>query len=367
MTVLHMTPRKVVVVGAGMAGLVCARRLQRAGHSVSLVEKSRGVGGRMATRRIDGTPLDHGARYITPQGETLRFLTEQWLQRGILQPWRPHCFSLTQEGLKAVHQDTVYYTAPAGMSAVGKELAQSLTIHRQQRAIALTFDENGWLLTAERTDDGILVRHTADALVLAIPAPQVEPLLADLASTPEVDKLKGAIAHVRYAPCLTVLAQYSHPLVSTPSPLPCAPNEPWMVDGGTDSPFFWLGLDSSKRPTPNINVVFHSSAPFARRWLETPDLQTPGFSLLEEAGQWVAPWLAKPQRWQVHRWRYAYIEAPHPEPICPVADPLPLVACGDWCGDRQIDTALDAGWQAAQQIHALFTGATLPAFPVGLE
>ena len=42
---------EITIIGAGMAGLACARRLARAGHTPLLLDKGRGIGGRMATRR----------------------------------------------------------------------------------------------------------------------------------------------------------------------------------------------------------------------------------------------------------------------------------------------------------------------------
>jgi predicted NAD/FAD-dependent oxidoreductase len=56
---------KFVVVGAGISGCVCAYELSKAGHEVVVVEKGRGVGGRMATRRMQGARIDHGAQFLT--------------------------------------------------------------------------------------------------------------------------------------------------------------------------------------------------------------------------------------------------------------------------------------------------------------
>ena len=61
-------PRSVqhfAIVGAGMAGIACARTLVQAGHRVTLFEKSAGIGGRMSTRRSQFGTFDHGAQYFT--------------------------------------------------------------------------------------------------------------------------------------------------------------------------------------------------------------------------------------------------------------------------------------------------------------
>ncbi|MSO32728.1 MAG: FAD-dependent oxidoreductase, partial [Ilumatobacteraceae bacterium] len=64
-----MTKKRVVVVGAGIAGLTAARALSHAGHSVIVLDKGRSVGGRMATRRIGDATVDHGAQFFTVRSD----------------------------------------------------------------------------------------------------------------------------------------------------------------------------------------------------------------------------------------------------------------------------------------------------------
>jgi predicted NAD/FAD-dependent oxidoreductase len=349
-----MAIQDVVVVGAGMAGLVCAQRLHQAGYRVSLVEKSRGLGGRMATRRIDGTPLDHGARFVMPTSPQLQTLTQYWVDQGTLQAWQPHTYCLDSNGqLNPATLNGPLYVAPAGMSVLGKALASTLPLYRQERAIAIAQHptQATWVITTEPSDADQPRQHHAHAVVLALPAPQIEPLLAPLQSVAAIASLRRSLSEVTYAPCITVMAQYAHPPHQPDAPLPCAPHEPWMIEGHSDTSFFWLGLDSSKRNVEGFNVVLHSSATFADHWLDHQPVQPAGEALLAQAGKLVAPWLAKPYRWQVHRWRYAYIEHPHADLLIATQAPVPLVACGDWCGDRQLDTAFESGWAAAAKVN----------------
>ena len=57
--------RHIAVIGAGIAGMACARTLAQAGHKVSVFEKSRGAGGRMSTKGTEFGGFDHGAQYFT--------------------------------------------------------------------------------------------------------------------------------------------------------------------------------------------------------------------------------------------------------------------------------------------------------------
>lgn len=364
-----MTLQDVVVVGAGMAGLTCAQRLQAAGYTVSVLEKSRGLGGRLATRRIDGMPVDHGARFVEPKGAMLEALTEHYYHQGLLTLWHPHTYYLDSTG--QLNPDPLappYYVAPAGLSAIGKALATGLTVHRQQRVTHLDLAaDHIWTLTTTRTDNGSPLTHTARALILALPAPQILPLLEPLRSHPTIAPLAQALGRVEYAPCLTVIAQYPPDIAPTEdSRLPCAPADPWMIEGHSDTPFFGLSLENGKRPATSLNIVLHSSATFAEHWLDAPNLQPAGEALLAQAGKLVAPWLAQPTRWQVHRWRYARVEKPCPLPFPTVSEPSALVACGDWCGDRQLDTALESGWAAAAALNQVLDRRPLADFPAGL-
>jgi predicted NAD/FAD-dependent oxidoreductase len=366
-----MTHQDVVIVGAGMAGIVCGRRLQHAGYTVCLVEKSRGIGGRMATRRVEGVPLDHGARFLQPHGEKLTALIQHLQRQDLLQLWHPHTYQLEATGqLHSIAMTSPCYVAPDGMSTLGKALAADLPIHRQQRAIAIAPAPNGtWHLTTETGDTDHPVQHWhTKALVLAMPAPQILPLLATLPPDPRVTAALENLKRVTYTPCITVLAEYDSSSPTASTSLPCPPTTPWMIMGHPASPFFWVGLDSSKRsPAPrSLNIILQSSADFATPWLETTNLQPAGEDLLKLGGQFFASWLAKPQRWQVHRWRYSLVESPALTSCVQITYPAPLVGCGDWGGDRALESALESGWEAAAIVHHQLGRGLLPDFPMGL-
>lgn len=108
----------IVVIGAGMAGLVCAQQLSQAGYSVLVLDKSRGLGGRLATRRLHGTWADRGACYLKPKGELFRHFVEILRSRHILEVWTEEVYELTAGApLSEPKNRSPRYVAPAGMSA----------------------------------------------------------------------------------------------------------------------------------------------------------------------------------------------------------------------------------------------------------
>jgi len=72
-----------IVIGAGVSGLIAARTAQANGARVLVLDKGRGVGGRLATRRTDSGVFDHGAQFFTARDPQFRLLVEAWRAAGI--------------------------------------------------------------------------------------------------------------------------------------------------------------------------------------------------------------------------------------------------------------------------------------------
>ncbi|MEH2228031.1 MAG: NAD(P)/FAD-dependent oxidoreductase [Nostoc sp.] len=333
----------IAVIGAGIAGLVCAQQLSQAGYSVVVVEKSRGLGGRLATRRLYGTLADHGACYLKPKGELLERFVEILRERNILEVWTDEVYELTADApLSEPKNRSPRYVAPGGMSAIAKSLAPGLEILLNQRVIAITpTSEDSWRLTLESSNEEL----TAKAIVVAIPAPQAVMLLEPLGESVLDAAFLNNLRSVEFYPSISAIAGYP----STSQPLP-----QWKALTFVDNAdLAWIGLDSSKRPNPEQpHFVVQSSADFAQRHLESQDLQPAGQYMLQRAAESLSlPWLNTPEWMQVHRWRYAFPSRPWHEAFLSAGTPLPLVCCGDWCGGNLVEGAMLSGLAAADEIN----------------
>ncbi|BDI18520.1 hypothetical protein ANSO36C_43220 [Nostoc cf. commune SO-36] len=333
----------IAVIGAGIAGLVCAQQLSQAGYSVVVVEKSRGLGGRLATRRLQGTCADHGACYLKPKGELFEHFVEILRSRHILEVWTEEVYELTAGApLSEPKNRSPRYVAPEGMSAIAKSLAPGLEILLNQRVIGITpTPENSWRLTLESSNEEL----TAKAIVVAIPAPQAVMLLEPLGESILDAAFLNNLRSVEFYPSISAIAGYP----STSQPFP-----EWkaltFVD---DADLAWIGLDSSKRPNPQQpHFVVQSSADFAQRDLESQDLQPAGHYMLQRAAESLSlPWLNTPEWMQVHRWRYAFPSRPWHEAFLSAGTSSPLVCCGDWCGGNLVEGAMLSGLAAADEIN----------------
>src|SRR4051812_28611384 len=89
------SPRHIAVIGAGIAGIACARTLAQAGHRVSVFEKSRGTGGRMSTRDTEFGGFDHGAQYFTVRDA--RFEKVLANTSSMVRPWSANTVRILDE------------------------------------------------------------------------------------------------------------------------------------------------------------------------------------------------------------------------------------------------------------------------------
>ena len=148
-----MTP-SCLIVGAGMAGLTAAAVLQERGWDVVLLDKGRGVGGRMATRRIGGSYFDHGAQFFTVRDSRFREAVARWESGNVVMPW------FTEGG-------HVRYRAVNGMTSLTKHLAKTLNVRLETKVQRVNPEHKGWRVFTEAGESS-----SARALLLTAPAPQ---------------------------------------------------------------------------------------------------------------------------------------------------------------------------------------------------
>ncbi|NJM96281.1 MAG: FAD-dependent oxidoreductase [Phormidesmis sp. RL_2_1] len=213
----------VAIIGAGLAGITCARALTAAGYTVCLLDKSRGLGGRIATRRINPhLRVDHGLRYWQPASEALQATTRELLAAGVLKPWSVRAYEMLRREVitpvvspaDAMSESTSgpIYVAPAGMSAIAKYLTRDFTpdenLFTSYRAVAISRqpEQQQWRI---EFDDGEAIK--AKQCAIAIPAPQAAELLDTYAEDQRTPSHEAALAQLKaitYWPCLSVLAGY---------------------------------------------------------------------------------------------------------------------------------------------------------------
>jgi renalase len=306
----------IVVVGAGVAGLACAGALAAAGRAVLVLERARGVGGRCATRRLDGQPLDSGPVFLHGRDpEFLALLDEVpgtrhlgWpaAVEGAGQPCQPHAFEPGERRLAWAE----------GVNALPRHLARGLAIRLETPVTALEASPAG--LRVRHGEGGVL---EASAVVLAGAPEQSTALLDTMAgSPPSVAGVRALLGLARTQSCLALLALYPHD----------APRPAWHVCYPERSPLMVLSHDSAKRAAgARLALVLQARAGWSREHLEDPAWPE---ALLAEAGRLLGPWAARPTHTHAHRWLHARHDG-----AALLSGPLLLPVPGGrlgLCGDR---------------------------------
>jgi renalase len=322
----------VGVIGAGIAGLACAQTLHSSGVEVTVLEKSRGVGGRVATRRIDGgVTFDHGAQYFRVRDTVFAARVRQWCAAGTAAVWQGRIVTLNQGVVTDLAEPQDRYVGVPGMNAIAKSLATGLDVRTNVKAQSIRRLDGRWQLEdATGTPYGPF-----DVVISTAPPPQTTGLYGDLAAI-----LAEPFSLVTMAPCWAVMLRLRAPM-----------QVPYDAAFVQDSPLSWIARNSSKPQRDAAECwVLHASANWSRDHLEE-SAETIAQTLIEQLWQATQQASQSLQFTVAHRWRYALPQ----EPLSPrfVLDwDVNLGACGDWCGGPRVEGAFLSGLAMAAAVLA---------------
>lgn len=323
------TTSTVVVVGAGAAGLTAARRLA-GDHRVVVIDKGRGVGGRMATRRLGAATFDHGAQFVTTHSPEFADEVGRWCEAGVARPW--YRGRVGASGVQD-HDGHVRYRGATSMNAVAKHLADGLDVRRSTRASAIEAHGERWRIPLD-TGDELL----ADAVVVTAPVPQTLELLS-AGSTELRAEDRRALERIEYEPCLAVMACLDSP-ADLPDPGAVAP---------TSGPLEWIADNQAKGISTVPALTLHAGAEASSALWDASD-ELVVADLVAAAGVAIGRALVATDS-SVQRWRYARPSVSHPE-RCLVASGLPpLVLAGDAFGEPKVEGAVRSGSAAATALQ----------------
>ncbi|MEX2445321.1 MAG: FAD-dependent oxidoreductase [Alkalispirochaeta sp.] len=348
----------VTIVGAGIAGLAAARELSGGGLRTLILDKGRQVGGRMATRRLQGGAFDTGAQFFTAVSPKFRTMVEAASEAGAVVRWyqRPP----RQTGAKSfpVWRGSESMTDLPKWIASGLRRAEprlgtgtgtdlgTVELRKATRVARVEPAAEGVLIfTDENT--GIPIRTRS--VILTPPAPQALALLPQSIT----DQVDPAISKLQYDPCLALL-------ISLDIPLPELFNEHgYFRPTGGDGTIAWVADNTRKglpgtegRDTPRLTI--HSSSEAARRLYDedTPHAMT----ALTEALAALLPGRDReaPVRalaggaGDLKKWRYARPTQRWSELSVPVTPSI--IIAGDGFGGARVEGAFASGIHAAGRI-----------------
>lgn len=320
---------RIAVIGAGIAGLSCATALQGAGFAVNVFDKSRSAAGRMSTRRGGDESAtwqcDHGAQYFTASSPDFQAEVDRWCNAGVAAIWTPQLKIINGSEIRDAEKKTRYVGVPR-MTSPANFLADKLMLTTQSTIKQLHREADGWRLTS--AEHGIGDAHF-DAVLLAIPAPQVTPLLASIAPS-----LAAISADSKMHGAWAVMLQFAAPLSLS--------FDAAFVE---QSALAWIARDRSKPGRAGMESwVLQASAEWSDAHLED-DADSVAAALI---AAFMKLGGAQPLSWAAHRWRYAEIEK-NPLRGCVWDAELGIGLCGDWLNGGKVEGAWLSGQALAQQ------------------
>jgi renalase len=229
---------RILIIGAGLAGLIAATELERRGVATVLAEKSRVPGGRMSSRTFGPARFDQGAQHVGARDPRFRERMEQWIAMGVAREW----FRTTG----APDEVEPRFVGVGGMRSIPDHLAAGLDLRTGVTVVGVGRSAAGIVAVA---DDGEIIE--ADGVILTPPLPQLLALV-DAGGLEVPTELRSRLETVRYDACLAVMAE-----LDGPSGLERGHRS--AVDG----PIAWLGDNQDKGTSTAPAVTIHSSARFA--------------------------------------------------------------------------------------------------------
>ena len=315
----------VLVVGAGISGLVAAREMQRRGRKVTILEKSRGVGGRMATRRIGQAVFDHGAQFFTVRYKSFRELMDEWIAAGVAREW---CLGFASaDGVMKPDGHPRYCGSPA-MTAIPKYMAKDLDVRLETTVGKIEHTDGCWRIADENENV-----YSAASLLMTAPSMQSMSMLGAGKVALPLDII-NALQDIEYDPCHTLLA-----VLDGPSNIP----EP----GGLRAPapeISWIADNTLKGVSPVITAVtIHGSPNFSRQH-SVSDAKLVETTLLGAAMPWLG---AEPIQTDLHHWVFSQPARVQEERCLYAEAPGPLAFAGDAFGGPRVEGAVLSGLEAA--------------------
>lgn len=317
----------VAIVGAGLAGIVCAQRLAAAGRSVVLFDKGRKAGGRLSTRRAESMRFDHGAPLFTTRSSLFEVEVQRWEAAGFVARWEGRFRRIGADAVRTAWSPSAWVGTPS-MSSIPAALAADLEVHTMTRVGRIERTGVDWTLHDEH---GAML-GTFGAVIVNAPSGQAAPLLDAVAP------LRKAAQEVQMEPCWAVMI---------------VPEQPW--DPGFDAADFGRGplfraFSQSSKPGRDATPgwVLHARSDWTRaQWEASPQAAT---EMLVHALEGASRSSMGPlQHAKAHRWRYARVGAGLANNCLWDAEAR-LGACGDWCGGPGLEGAWHSGHALADRL-----------------
>jgi len=339
-----------VVIGAGISGLAAATELAKAGCRTVVLEKSRGIGGRMATRRVGNAVCDHGAQFFTVRSRAFGATVAEAFAAGAVRTWCDGFSRAEALGadLEPAGDGHARWCGTRGMTDLPKRLAAALPdglveVRTGERAAAVAVVGDGVAVTLEATEGASARSITARGIVLTCPVPQAIDLLAAGDALGALDDAAvGILRGIDYDPCFALML-----VLDRPSRVP-RPGGIQFASG----PISWVGDNHQKGISTVPALTIHASGDFSRISFDA-DPAAVTAELEGLAAAWIGE--ANVTDRSLQRWKFAQPRVIVPAPLLSLSAAPPIACCGDAFKGPRVEGAACSGQATGRWIGKLLT------------
>lgn len=331
---------RIGIIGASLPGLVAAKDLMNAGHEVTIIEKNRSMGGRIATLNAGDNmdiPVDYGISHLSPSGDKFSAFVDELAEKDLIKPWADSFGQYKDGKISAVNSNSEngpHYAAPKGMFEIARYLNRWSDIKQNAQAGGMTYfgddrhKKRPWMINM--TDFSV---YEVDAVIIAVPAIEAYAMLQTMQDETPVRKIIRHIDEVRYDSTMVISLGAD------------SENEPeWKgIECHHDS-IKWITNETSKRPE-NIDqtvLSIYSTHQFARNYFHE-DSEKAKEVMLKQAALILGDWVHD-NKWNVlNHWRYFKASQPMKNSFYEVEmEEGPFALIGDYMGGKDIEAAYNS-------------------------
>lgn len=335
---------RIGIVGAGIAGLTAGRLLAKHGHEVIVLEKSRGFGGRMATRyagQNNEAVIDHGTGYLTAKSDTFKSFIEELKSKNLLEVWDESLSLFNEDGFYEVHpsleSQTMYY-APKGMNTIGRYLSRTIDVRLNQQVSGITvvssgsFKKRPWVINF--LDTSVL---ELDALIIATPAIQALGLMHTAQDETPIRFMNSLLAKTEYETSIAVMAGFG-----------TRDNPNWKGVVCQNDILKWVSNESSKRDLGELVLVAQTTHEFAKE-NRNSDATVVIKNVLAEVSKFAGAWAQNPEWSQKHFWLFnRCVKSLNMDYLESTDSNAPLALIGDYFNGTTVESSYLSGLSLAE-------------------
>jgi renalase len=332
------------IIGAGIAGLTAGKLLANQGHEVIVLEKSRGFGGRLATRytgQENKERIDHGTGYLSAKSDTFKTFISELQSKGILSYWDNSLSLCNTDGFYETHPSkevSDMFVAPEGMNTIGRYLGRTLDVKLNSQVSGITvvskggFKKRPWIINF--LDTSVL---ELDALIIATPSIQALGLLHTAQDETVIRYMNSVVAKVEYESTIAVMAGFGKRDIPS-----------WKGVICQNDVIKWVSNENSKRAFNELTLVAHTTHDFAKAHKNASD-EVVINTVLSEVATFAGPWAKNPEWSLRHFWLYNRCVQPLSMPYLESGDTdAPLALIGDYFNGTDAESAYLSGLALAE-------------------